>query len=86
LATFAYSTSTAQDDLDQLSSFDTDSSFWVSNNSATGHICKDKALFTGDLVPSIYKIGSATGTTVPNLMGMITLRLTDDEGKNTRSF
>jgi hypothetical protein len=81
LATFAYSTSTAQDDLDQLSLFDTDSSFWVCNNSATGHICKDKALFTGDLVPFIYEIGSATGTTVPNLMGMDTLQLTDDEGE-----
>ncbi len=70
LATFAYSTSTAQDNLDQLSLFDTDCSFWVCNNSATGHICKDKALLTGDLVPSIYEIGSATGTPVPNLMGI----------------
>jgi hypothetical protein len=81
LAIFAYSTSTAQDDLDQLSLFDADFSFWVCDNSATGHICKDKALFTGDLVPTIYEISSATGMTVPNLMGMVTLRLTDDEGE-----
>jgi hypothetical protein len=53
----------------------------VCDNSRTGHVCKDKALFIGDLVPSIYEIGSATGTTVPNLMGTVTLRLTDDEGE-----
>jgi hypothetical protein len=31
--------------------FDTDSLFWVCNNSATGHICNDKSLFSGELVP-----------------------------------
>ncbi len=60
--------------------FDTDSTFWVCDNSATGHICKDKSLFTGDLVPSIFKVGSATGILTPTLMGTITLQLTDDEG------
>ena len=78
---FAYSTLIVQDKFDQLSLFDTDSSFWVCDNSATGHICKDKALFTGDLVPSIYEIGSATGISNPTLMGTVTLRLTDDEGE-----
>ncbi len=78
---FVYSTSTSQDELDQLSSFDTDSSFWVCDNSATGHICKDKSLFTGDLVPSIYEIGLATGRSNPSFMGTITLCLTDDEGE-----
>ena len=42
--------------------FDTDSSFWVCDNSATGHICNDKSLFSGELVPSIYIVGAATGT------------------------
>ena len=63
-----------------LSFFDTDSSFWVCNNSATGHICKDKSQFSGELVPSIFKVGSATGILTPTLMGTVTLRLTDDEG------
>jgi hypothetical protein len=46
--------------LNPLSSFDKDSSFWVCDNSATGHICKDKSFFTGDLVPSMFVIGSPT--------------------------
>jgi len=49
----AHSTLAASTHLSDLSFFDTDSSFWqfwVCDNSATGHICKDKSLFTGDLV------------------------------------
>jgi hypothetical protein len=38
LIAVAYSTSTDSDDFDQLASFDTDSSFWVCDNSATRHI------------------------------------------------
>ena len=76
----AYSTLATSAQLYSLSFFDTDSSFWVCNNSATGHICKDKSLFTGDLVPSIFEVGSATGISTPTLMGTIILRLTDDEG------
>ena len=76
----AYSTLAASAQLDSLSFFDTDSSFWVCDNSATGHICKDKSLFTGDLVPSIFEVGSATGISTPTLMGTIILQLTDDEG------
>ncbi len=75
----AYSTLAASSQLNGLSFFDTDSSFWVCNNSATGHICKDKSLFTGDLVPSILKVGSATGISTPTLMGTVILRLTNDE-------
>ncbi len=67
----AYSTSTHSDDFNQLASFDMDSSFWVCDNLATGHICKNKALLTGELVPSIFEISSATGTLTPNLMGTI---------------
>jgi hypothetical protein len=37
-------------------------------------------LFTDNLVPSTFEIGSATGTTLPTLMGTVILRVTDDEG------
>ena len=77
---FAHSTLTDLTGLDPLSSFDTDSSFWVCDNSATGHICNNKELFTDDLVPSIFEIGSAKGSTLPTLMGTVILRVTDDEG------
>ena len=50
------------------------------DNSATGHICDTKTLFTNELVPSIFEVGSATGISTPTLMGNITLRLTDNEG------
>jgi hypothetical protein len=66
--------------LNPLSLFDTDSSFWVCNNSAMGHICNNKRLFTDELVPSIFEGGSATGIFTPTLMGTVTLRITDDEG------
>jgi hypothetical protein len=52
----------------------------VCDNSATGHICNNKELFTDELVPSIYEIGSATGISTPTLMGTVTLRITDNEG------
>ena len=81
----AYLTLAASTHLSDLSFFNTDSSFWVCDNSATGHICKDKSLFTGDLVPSIFEVGSATGILTPTLMGTVILRLTDDEGI-THSF
>ena len=61
-------------------SFDTDSSFWVCDNSATGHICNDKSLFHGPMIPSEYNVGSATGTSEPNLMGTVMLWVTDNEG------
>jgi hypothetical protein len=80
-----YSTLTASTQLSDLYFFDTDSSFWVCNNSATGHICKDKSPFSGELVPSIFKVGSATGIPTPTLMGTIILYLMDDEGV-THSF
>ncbi len=45
-----------------MSFIDTDSSFLVCNNSATGHTCNDKSLFLGELIPSIYFVDAATGT------------------------
>ena len=63
-----------------LSFFDTDSSFWVCDNAATGHICRDKSLFSGDLVPLIYEVSTANGIDSPTLMGTIILRPRDIEG------
>ncbi len=58
--------------------FNTDSSFWVCNNSATGHICNDKSLFSGELIPSIHIVGAASGTSEPLLIGTVVLWLTED--------
>ncbi len=60
-------------DFDHLSSFDTDSSFLVCDNSATGHMCNNKALFADEVVLSILQVGSATGISVPNLMSTVIL-------------
>jgi hypothetical protein len=60
--TFAYSTLASVHE-NTMTSFDRNSSFWVCNNSATGHICNNRSLFTGDLVPSIYIVGAA-GTNI----------------------
>jgi hypothetical protein len=53
--------------------FNTDSSFWVCNNSATGHTCNDKSLVSGELIPSNYIVGTATGTSEPTLTGTVVL-------------
>jgi hypothetical protein len=60
--------------------FDTDSSFWVCNNPTPGHICNDKSIFSGELIPSIYIVGAATGTSEPMLIGTVDLQLTDNNG------
>ncbi len=72
-----YSTLMNSSLLNPLIPFDTDSLFCICNNSATGHICNDRILFSGELVPTIYEVGSATGTLTPNLMGLVVLCLTD---------
>ena len=61
-------------------SFDTDSLFWVCDNAATGHICKDKSLFSGDLVPLIYIVSTANEIDSPTLIGNVNLHLKDNEG------
>ncbi len=70
-----------QDFASEVIPFDTDSSFWVCDNSATGHICNNKSLFSGELVPSIYIVGAATGTRELTLMGTVILCTTDDNSK-----
>ena len=47
-----------------VATFDGDSSFWVCDNSATGHICNDTSMYHSPLVPSIYWIGTAHRVTV----------------------
>jgi hypothetical protein len=68
-----------------MSFFNTDSSFWVCDNSVTGHVCNDKSLFSGELVPSIYIVGAATGISEPALMGIVILWFTDDN-RNKHTF
>ena len=76
----AHTTSDSLGDESMLSFFDTDSSFWVCDNAATGHICRDKSLFSGDLVPLIYEVSTANGIESPTLMGTVILRLRDNAG------
>jgi hypothetical protein len=71
--TFPYSTLAASVNENTMTLFDTDSSFWVCDNSATGHICNNRSLFTGNLVPLINIDGAATGTLEPTLMGTVEL-------------
>ncbi len=80
-----YETENFDTERDTTTSFDTDSLFWVCDNAATGHICKDKSLFSGDLVPSIYIVSTANGIDSPTLMGNVNLHLRDNE-ENKHNF
>jgi hypothetical protein len=43
-----------------------------------------RLLFSGQLVPSIYMVCAATGTSIPTMMGTIILQITDnDSDKHT---
>ena len=64
----------------RMLTFDTDSSFWVCDNSATGNICNDIKHFHDKRVPSIYSVGATTGTGSPDHMDTVILWLTGDEG------
>ena len=63
-----------------VATFDSASSFWVCDNSATGHICKSKSMFHGPLVPSVWTVSTATGYSEELLMGTVVLTLRCDEG------
>jgi hypothetical protein len=76
----AYATVDADIHDDTMLSFDTDSSFWVCDNAASGHICKDNLLFSGPLVPSTYIVSTANGCDSPTLMGNVNLNLRDNDG------
>ena len=73
-------TTADEDSHNMTASFDTDSSFWVCDNSGTSHICNDISMFHGKLVPSAYHIGTATGTCDSSKMGTVIVHLTNDEG------
>ena len=49
-----------------VATFDSASSFWVCDNSATGHIFKLKSMFCGSLVPSVWTVSTATGYSEKN--------------------
>ncbi len=49
-------------------SFNTELSFWACDNAATGHVCQEKSLFSGDLVNSIYKVSTANKINSPSLL------------------
>jgi hypothetical protein len=78
LATYATADSDIEEDT--MIPFDTDPLFWVCDNAATGHICKDKSLFSGDLAPLIYIVSTANGFYSPTLTGNVNLHLKDNEG------
>ena len=63
-----------------VATFDSASSFWVCDNSATGHICKSKSMFHGPLVPSVWTVSTATGYSEKLLMGTVVLTLRCNEG------
>jgi hypothetical protein len=63
-----------------MTMFDTDSSFWICDNGATGHICNNKSLFYCNLLPLIYEVSTANGVDSPSLMGTVILCITDDNG------
>ena len=63
-----------------VATFDSASSFWVCDNSATGHICNSKSMFHGPLVPSVWTVSTATGYSEKLLMGTVLLTLRCDEG------
>jgi hypothetical protein len=54
--------------------------FGVCDNAATSHICQEKSLFSGNLVPSIYKVSTTNWIDSPSLMGTVTLQLRGNEG------
>jgi hypothetical protein len=61
--------------------FDTDSVFFVCDNSTTGHICKDIQKFTPGLLHQTNKSLTTANGTGPCLQeGTIRLHLNDDEG------
>ena len=63
-----------------MATFDSNSAFWVCDNSATGHICNQANMFHGPLKPSNCGVQSATGTSDPLQMGTVVLSVIDDEG------
>lgn len=71
-------------DLDDLgdncvATFDSNSAFWMCDNSATRHMCNDANMFHGQLLPSTYDVNSATGTSSQLKMGTVVLSVADND-------
>ena len=64
----------------RMLTIDTDSSFWVCDNSAMGNIFSDIKQFHGKLVLSVYIVGARTGTISPYHMDTVIIWLIDDKG------
>ena len=80
-----FTTSFADADLERLNTqvpFDTDSVFFVCDNSTTGHICNDLLKFVpGTLKQTNRRLTTANGTGPPVQEGTIKIHLVDDNGK-----
>ena len=80
----AFTTSFADADLETLNTqvpFDTDSIFFVCDNSATGHICNDIRKFVpGSIRSTARRLTTANGTGAYVQEGTVRVHLTDDDG------
>ena len=80
-----FTTSFADADAEKLNTqvpFDTDSIFFVCDNSTTGHICNDLLKFVpGSLQQTTRRLTTANGTGPPVQEGTIKVNLADDDGK-----
>ena len=81
---FGFATSFADVDTEQLNTqihFDTDSSFFVCDNSTTGHICNDIRKFVpGSIRQTNKSLTTANGTGSCLQEGTVKIRLIDDAG------
>ena len=80
-----FTTSFTDADAEQLNiqvTFDTDSIFFVCENSTTGHICNDLLRFIpGTLQHTNQLLTTANGTGPPVQEGTIKIHINDDDGK-----
>ena len=80
-----FTTSLADVDLEEMNtqiSFDTDSTFFVCDNSTTGHICNDvKKFVPGTLHQTGRRVTTANGTGPCLQEGTVCIHLLDDDGK-----
>ena len=85
-----FTTSFADADVEKLNTqvpFDTDSIFFVCDNSTTGHICNDLLRFVpGSLQKTTRRLTTANGTGPPVQEGTIKINLSDDERKTHLFF
>ena len=80
-----FTTSFADADVEKINTqvpFDTDSIFFVCDNSTTGHICNDLTRFVpGSLQQTTRRLTTANVTGLIVQEGTININLTDDDGK-----